>query len=232
MNRDLFAKTGRTIRILGALAWSVAAASHGAVVAGTELNIGSSNTISTTSGNWSGAVGTQNTLYNSSSLAVGYHNNINGNGAQSLAVGSSNFVGAPNSLAIGTSNNFGFDYEFGSGDSSLIVGLNNGNWGVASLVVGQYSMIPLRTGGDGFSIGLPWGAVAFGLGVSNPYDHSLVVGKYNAIYDALPDLGPAPLFLIGNGTGITRSNALEVWEDGRIKMGRQGDILMGEFGNP
>jgi hypothetical protein len=40
------------------------------------------------------------------------------------------------------------------------------------------------------------------------------------------------MFAVGNGVDANnRSNALEVYSDGKILMPRQGDILMGEFGN-
>lgn len=210
----------------------LAAPAQAAVVAGTELNIGNLNTVSAT-GDYAGAIGTSNGMHAPNSLAVGYQNTINGNGSDSFAVGANNYIQTPGCVAIGYGNMYSQDDYWGNAENSLQVGQSNFSFGVASLIVGINSSIELRPEADGYSLSLPRAAMAMGEGVTNHFDHSLVVGKFNAYYGALPPLAPTPLFVVGNGASTSsRSNALEVWEDGRVKMVRQGDILMGEFGTP
>jgi hypothetical protein len=64
--------------------------------------------------------------------------------------------------------------------------------------------------------------------------HSTVVGQFNKLDgDPLwPQLND-PIFIVGTGTGENdRKNGFEVRRDGTIRMAkRQGDIVMGEFGN-
>ena len=71
-------------------------------------------------------------------------------------------------------------------------------------------------------------ALAVGSGlIIHDYD-SAVIGAYNA------DTHQDEQFIVGNGVfsadGSGASNSLEIYKDGTIKIGRQGDILMGEFG--
>jgi hypothetical protein len=65
-------------------------------------------------------------------------------------------------------------------------------------------------------------------------------GTYTFINDGNPNndgnrvwMAADPVFEIGIGADANnRKNALTVYKDGRIEMSkRQGDILMGEFGN-
>lgn len=73
-----------------------------------------------------------------------------------------------------------------------------------------------------------------------------VLGHFNAIDapNAIYWIPTDPLFIIGNGTGLPNDpaavknrNAVVVYKNGnmdvsgKITMARQGDILMGEFGN-
>jgi len=88
-------------------------------------------------------------------------------------------------------------------------------------------------------------SVAIGLGVWTPAAYCVAVGTFNANMEGNPDLwvDTDPLFVIGNGIGtenndpeheafhnafVVRKNG-DVEMTGKIKMPRQGDILMGEF---
>ncbi len=74
-----------------------------------------------------------------------------------------------------------------------------------------------------------WYSTTLGEGLVNKWNRSTVLGGYN---DSSMSGNSGLLFAIGNGVDSAhRSNALEVYADGKIKMPRQGDILMGEFGN-
>jgi len=85
-------------------------------------------------------------------------------------------------------------------------------------------------------------STAIGNGASAASFNSVAVGRYNSITgseNAGAWVPTDPLFVIGNGTGdyenhppeVASHNALIVYKNGKIKMDRQGDILMGEFGN-
>ena len=57
-------------------------------------------------------------------------------------------------------------------------------------------------------------------------DDSLVVGTWN-----LEVTGAQELFVVGVGTGsMAKANALEVHDDGTVRIGEQGDLSMGAFG--
>lgn len=90
----------------------------------------------------------------------------------------------------------------------------------------------------GLAIG-EW-STAIGLGTMARAYGSLAVGRFNVDEggDATQWIETDPLFVIGNGTGgdfdpARYRNAFAVYKNGDVKIPkRQGDILMGEFGNP
>lgn len=108
------------------------------------------------------------------------------------------------------------------------------------ITVGEYS-----TGmSGGYAIGNY--STAAGLGTYASSYNSFVVGRNNAesgLENASTWVSTDSLFVIGNGTGdpedplgyhdafvVRKNGAVEI--TGPVKMPRQGDILMGEFGNP
>lgn len=179
---------------------------------------------------WSLAVGGSNAVSNQCALAVGLGNHIGGSwpwgGYASFAVGVSNSMFGDYSAAVGTSNQLaGSDYDWRGSSSSLVVGSYNFTGGNATFIVGQNNYVC----GDSDN-GYIQSTAVVGVGLISNWSHSLIVGQYN---DSSISPLSGLLFAIGNGTDSThRSNALEVYADGKIVMPRQGDILMGEFGNP
>lgn len=198
-----------------------------------ELEIGSSNQVTDPVLNQSGsrdyggaAIGYYNTVSNvlGASLAVGYFNSVNG--YFSAAFGEYNSVWAGSSVAIGFINTF--SSSNGNAYGSLAVGQYNTVNGPSSfnIVSGYNNAI-----GGVASINL-WATATFGRGLYNSSWHdATIVGHYNAE----PLIATPLLFAVGNGSGSAvaqRSNALEVYTDGTVVVRkRQGDILMGEFGN-
>ena len=97
--------------------------------------------------------------------------------------------------------------------------------------------------GTGLSSG--YGSSAFGLDTFADGTAQTVVGMSNIRLgsSSAPVEPTDPLFIVGNGTSGVRSNAFTVFMNGnaevsgqlevsgKITMSRQGDILMGEFGN-
>jgi len=150
---------------------------------------------------------------------------------QKLEIGTAAQVSGMNSAGVGTNNS-------NAGDNSSVVGVANslagsgGGNANASLVVGRNnqgdasSLSVLISGEDNVVSGGYANATA-GRGLINQWAYSTVVGSYN---DTAVDV--SPLFVVGNGADAThRSNVFEVYASGRIQMPRQGDVLMGEFGN-
>lgn len=99
-------------------------------------------------------------------------------------------------------------------------------------------------GGYSFAVGgvaEGYFSIAAGYGTFSKAAYSFVVGRYNAVEGDSNDwIESEPLFVVGNGTGnssdppeVENRNALTVYKNGNISIPkRQGDIPMGEFGNP
>jgi hypothetical protein len=176
------------------------------------------------------AIGIGNSVSDSygGSLAVGDENEIFG--GLSAAFGAQNSVGAFNSVAIGTLNTLDGPTEESLLGASLVVGTGNSATfgGQGNLVSGSNNLI------GSVANSLPANNTAtLGLGLYNPgWPSATIVGQYNTE----PSIaGGALFFAVGNGTSGAagqRSNAVEVYSDGTVVLRkRQGDILMGEFGN-
>lgn len=160
------------------------------------------------------------------SLGVGYYNQQSG--SDGMCVGSINTNDGGSCLLVGAYNYSQNDWELGAANHSLLVGTFNtaGISVSASFVLGtnnvvagdyNYSMDDYETVDSSSTMGR---------GLVNKWSYSTVIGTYNdsTVADQLR-------FAVGNGIDAThRSNAFEVYVDGKIKMPRQGDILMGEFG--
>ena len=204
---------------------------HGQVVTvtGNELEIGPTGAdqvmIINGASRGGAAIGTDNSVldFYRGSLAVGISNSVYGGYA--AAFGYSNTVSASASVAIGENNTFQFDPDFGGGSTSLIVGKFNTIFASShgSIVSGVNNWVG---GTDPNQEAM----ATFGRGLINIVSSSTVVGQYN---NMTPLLAGSVLFVVGNGPDYNnRSNALEVYGDGTVIVRkRQGDILMGEFGN-
>lgn len=132
------------------------------------------------------------------------------------AIGSSNNVQGLYSLAVGSSN--GIVPEASGAGCSLVIGDGNSAAGNRNFISGSQNCSSSSNSGS------------IGQDLVNFWDSSTIIGLHNATTMA-PDSGL--LFAIGNGAdSLHRANAFEVYISGKILMPRQGDILMGEFGNP
>jgi len=142
------------------------------------------------------------------------------------------------------------------GSCAISGGYTQGDWSVAmsgASTQGSYSTA--MSGGVAFgksSVAMTLGvaatdfSIAMGIGVYAGSYSVVALGRYN-----MPEgtgnqwIDGDPLFVIGNGTGnpadqlaVRYRNAFLIRKNGdvemtaKVKMPRQGDILMGEFGNP
>lgn len=214
-------------------------------VSGTQLEIGPTGS-DQVSGTDSGAMGLSNIVAKDFSFAAGIGNIVAGNGSGSTAIGSTNRIGygwpggGDNSLAVGYANSIqgyesftvgsgnylvGSDYEWVGSSNCLLAGTYNTSAGISSFIAGENNYIT----GDSDN-GHTYATAAIGKGLISSWSKSLIIGQYNDI--SIPQLSGL-LFAIGNGPDAEhRSNAYEIYASGKINMARQGDILMGEFGNP
>lgn len=211
---------------------------QGTPVSGQQLEIGpagSDQVLNNAGAVPSGAIGSGNQVRLFGSLAVGTSNFLGGTigsgqsgGWNAMALGVSNYVFSSCSLAIGNYNQLqGGDENYPGGNSSLIVGTGNYSGGVGALIVGTNNYIPryyeVNQDLETRNIAL------VGHGLVSIWPQCLIAGQYN-VYETL---GGSPLFVLGMGSDSNnRANAFEVYNNGAIRMARQGDILMGEFGNP
>lgn len=218
--------------------------SQGAPVSGQQLEIGpsGSNQVNDHAGSVpSGAIGSGNYVRLFGSLAVGTGNYLGGSwptggfpygGWNSMALGNANSVYSDSSLAIGYGNWLaGSDYEWTGGSTSLVVGQANSSAGRSSLIVGVNNIIVAE-----YSMGDNWDMSStslFGHGLVSGWRRCLVAGQYNLYENLNPPAGTSPLLMVGNGSdSVNRANAFVIYSGGQIRMAPQGDVLMGEFGNP
>jgi hypothetical protein len=150
---------------------------------------------------------------------------------QKLEIGSASQVSGTGSSGVGTSNS-------NAGDNSSVVGVGNslagsaGGNANASFVAGRNNQadatsLSVFVAGEDNAVTGGYANATAGRGLINQWAYSTVVGSYNDTA-----VNASPLFVVGNGTDAThRSNVFEVYASGKIQMPRQGDILMGEFGN-
>jgi len=143
-------------------------------------------------------------------------------GLNSFAAGEGSYLYANSAIALGT-------LSYASCDRAIAIGYQSGaNANGALALAGGWADAER--------------SVSIGATVANSYmcttlgrnnKHTVIFGDH---YDWREE---DPLFEIGNGTGNPSDptdkayrNALTVYKNGKITMDRQGDILMGEFGNP
>lgn len=218
----------------------IAGMSFGQSVSGTELEIGNSGS-NQVFGGPGGAIGTYNEVYGG--LAVGYSNHVyyaslavgmsNTTDLYSATFGNGNMSYASCSLLVG-GGNFAAGNQDEGAYGCLVAGGGNfvNNWVGNSIVSGFNNAVdgnpdPSNPAGQWLYVE---STATLGRGLFNHWMNCTVVGQYN---DSSMNGDSGLLFAIGNGSGASdRSNALEVYSNGRINIPRQGDILMGEFGNP
>jgi hypothetical protein len=189
-------------------------------------------------------IGTPNTFGAGRTLALGINNGVSDYSFTSsniFLLGSGNYVysdiyTSENLFILGTSN--GVDY---SSNSIFIGSAHYANDGFnASIVAGVANNVDsgnssLVVGGNNEAYAFSYGAmIGYGLICSDwnyASSNSVIIGKYNSI-DGYTGT-PGRLLTVGNGTtSNARSNALVVYDNGDVIIPkRQGDILMGEFGN-
>ena len=148
------------------------------------------------------AFGMANYVYDSANLASGTYNTVHG--SANLVAGNMNYLGSSGSILFS--------------DSTALFGWGNqGNNLAACLVAGTLNELDTAT--DSAAIG-------HGLILGPGTQSQVVVGQYNA-----PDVGAR--FIVATGTNANNpSNAFTVFANGDVIIKkRQGDILMGEFGN-
>ncbi len=135
-------------------------------------------------------------------------------------------------VAFGDSAIAGGEYSFSSGwaseangFSSIAIGTFVEANGAGSLAIGDSCT------SDGM------GSQAFGFFSNAKSRACAVFGQYNKVLgteEPVEWVETDPLFVVGNGIDYeTPSNAFVIFKNGNIQIPkRQGDILMGEFGNP
>jgi len=173
---------------------------------------------------------------NTKSIAV---NGGTGSGQQAVSIGgiasgSWSFAGGSSYSTASGSRSIAYG-EFAFGTGSFAVALGGSPTASGSGAVALGSGVASGSGAFAANSGNAPGsrAAAFGeYSTAQAYD-SFAIGRYNALEgDPLTWQATDPLFVVGNGTASNaRKNAFVIYKDGKIKMNRQGDIPMGEFGN-
>jgi hypothetical protein len=137
-----------------------------------------------------------------------------------------------NSLVVGTNNVL-------TGNSSLAAGSGASAAALASVALNSADVT--ATYATAVNDGSASGSYAFAQGIATAASaYSTAIGQYNTTVNysggavsASSWAAADPVFNIGIGTGTSaRKDALIVYKGGQVKIPkRQGDIIMGEFGN-
>lgn len=170
---------------------------------------------------------------------IGMYSTVLGRG---VAYGSDSFA-AGNSGAV-------YEYSTALG-GGFVYGAYS--FAVGGEVDGDYSFTFFGNAYSDYSVSLgygteSWGRYSTALGGASAYSmYSLAIGRHNVVFDGSSSTwnDTDPVFVVGNGTGdsndvpeVRNRNAFVIYKNGNVKvtgaveMPRQGDILMGEFGNP
>jgi len=182
-------------------------------------------------------------------------------GDGSIALGLDTVASGSNSVSLGcgvASGNQSFVIGGGvaSGLYSRVVGADSEASGEGSIAIGYFTLASgysstamgdTTTASGNFSTAMGYQTISSGsrstaMGfrtIAQAYGQ-LVIGRYNIPQGTtISDVATDCAFIIGNGTGTSaRSNAFAVRKNGdveitgKVVMPRQGDILMGQFGNP
>lgn len=160
-------------------------------------------------GHQSLALGLQAEANGNASIAIG--NNARSDGFASIALGFATWASKEQAVAISRAHANGFS-SFGFGNSSYAVGdtsiamIGGDAYGTKSVAFGNS-----RADGDY--------AFVFGDNAHAPSGYETVFGRYNTAYTPISKTGWASsdrLFVIGNGTADSRSNALTVFKNGNV----------------
>jgi hypothetical protein len=165
------------------------------------------------------SVGDGNSLLATNSVAIGLSNTVSGN--NSLAVGASSQAGGSNSFAAGAST------AAGGYAAALNGSVANGNFSLAANMGQATNTISVALG-YGTVTGSPMEMVVglYNRNVGNGESVLSSVSGYYSITDAT-----APLFVVGNGSPSSASNALQVRKDGMVLINPSGDLSMGSYTN-
>ncbi|MDG5491223.1 tail fiber domain-containing protein [Psychroserpens sp. SPM9] len=160
------------------------------------------------------------------SVAMGYNSTASGNG--SIVSGFSTNASGAGSVAMGSfsaatgiySTAFGYN-STASGDTSLAIGSNTMASGSRSIAMG-FDTVASGLNATAFGNGTTAsgaGAFAIGAFTTAPSILETVIGRFNTSYtpiSAVDWFSTDRLFVIGNGTSTTPSNALTVLKNGTI----------------
>lgn len=236
------------------LSWNSDEASIGGNSVGIGYNVrasGSSSTVfgafGTASGVYAFSAGDNNVAGGQSSVALGGQSvasslfsaaigsGVDSIGYSSLATGFITLASGTTSSAFGSATSATGFASSSFGEDTISVGYAAVAFGISTMASGTSSL----AGGEN-TIASGQGAVAFGVNTTADAFASVALGYFNVGGgDSDSIQGDDPLFEIGNGTGdendppeVRNRNALTVYKNGNITIPkRQGDILMGEFGN-
>jgi len=202
----------------------------------------------TSTGQNSASFGNDSWAFGENSIAMGQHSFAYG--VNSVSAGRNSVTGSSEDPNAGSAAIALGDYATARlyGGSALGAGIVSSGYGATAVgwftvasggasTAGGYGVESAAWASSSFGEGNKaqnsW-STALGLMTKTDSDTQTVVGGYNA-----PTVNSA--FVVGIGTGDpdgsgpgveTRTNAFEVYKDGRVIINkRQGDILMGEFGN-
>ena len=204
----------RNKRLIAGGLLAIPTAAVALALSGDSLNIYDPAGSANGAGDGSGAIGNSNTS-SIGSLAVGWANDTN---EGSTSTGFGNIVDSY-SLAVGVFNVINTSPDLNPRNSAAI-GKSNGLAAEGSLVVGNSNSLTGTAGGYVTNSAL------IGTGLDSSASGATVVGVYNTDQ---PDVR----FVVGNGDANTTSNALEVYDDGRVVVPKaQGDVSMGAYSAP
>ncbi len=131
---------------------------------------------------------------------------------------------------------FGME-TYASGLSAVVMGGYSGANGDFSFAMGQeaYAQGDMSVAMGDWVAAFGHGSTALGVATTADSYASVAIGKYN-VGGGDPDTWDIEdaVFEVGIGTSdVEKRNALTVYKNGDVVIPkRQGDILMGEFGNP
>ena len=213
---------------------AVAAGNYSVVLGGGLIDSGSLHSISLQGSVYSGnnAIAIGGTIYGTGVVIGGLSDGgkvaIHGSAfGDSIAIGGGEAY--TNSIAIGPSITDSGGFGIGH---SVVVGIEA--VGLSGIASGDYSVAIL-----GNTVGV--NSIAIGKEAVSVSASSTAIGRNGDDSGNSSEwIETDPLFIVGNGTGdpgdppdVERRNAFTVYKNGNVVIPkRQGDILMGEFGNP
>jgi len=156
-------------------------------------------------------------------------NGATATGYRSAAIGGNGTAAGGSSVALanGTTNG---NFSLASGNLSIANGTNS--VALSGGNVGANGTAALAAGSGSFANST--GAIALGNGTTSQAWSSVTVGHYNSNITGNNTVWVStdPVFIVGTGNSTTRANGIVIYNSGNITMPkRQGDIIMGAFGN-